>query len=147
MLKKSKSLLSALMALMLLLGSIPLSAAAEEAEEAAAQSSVSAAALQQADTAQVEQVFESLSEWKNYLTQKNETHQESDLSHQSIQQVLKERGLAGLSKFQYYKLLCEEGLGDFEPDKLLISFTGNHTQFWNPVLNNLFESFTDKDLF
>ena len=89
MLKKSKSLLSALMALMLLLGSIPLSAAAEEAEEAAAQSSVSAAALQQADTAQVEQVFESLSEWKNYLIQKNETHQESDLSHQSIQQVLK----------------------------------------------------------
>ena len=147
MLKKSKSLLSALMALMLLLGSMPLSAAAEEAEEAAAQSSVSAAALQQADPAQVEQVFESLSEWKNYLTQKNETHQESDLSHQSIQQVLKERGLAGLSKFQYYKLLCEEGLKDFEPDKLLISFTGNHTQFWNPVLNNLFESFTDKDLF
>ena len=147
MLKKCRPLLSALLALLLLIGSIPLSAAGENAESAVPAENLSAAALQQADAMQVEHVFTSLSQWRDYLTEKNQAHQESDLSHESIQQVLREWGLAGLSKFQYYKLLTEETLGEFLPDELLISFTEGHTQFWNPALNALFESFTDHELF
>ncbi|PWM41809.1 MAG: hypothetical protein DBX52_01265 [Clostridiales bacterium] len=147
MLKKCRPLLSVLLALLLLIGSIPLSAAGENAESAASAENLSAAALQQADAMQVEHVFTSLFQWRDYLAEKNQAHQESDLTHESIQQVLREWGLAGLSKFQYYKLLTEETLGEFEPDKLLISFEGDHTQFWNPAFNALFESFTDHELF
>ena len=89
MLKKCRPLLSALLALLLLIGSIPLSAAGENAESAVPAENLSAAALQQADAMQVEHVFTSLSQWRDYLTEKNQAHQESDLSHESIQQAFK----------------------------------------------------------
>ncbi len=62
----------------------------------------------QADKNEITNPFSSKEEQQHNLRTKNAKHSPEDLTHDTIQTVLKERGILGLSKYQYHQLLSGE---------------------------------------
>ncbi len=138
---KASIFLSTATALALLLGGIPFSAleSAPTSAKAGALQTVSATA---ADDYQVQRVFTSKEAWEDTLVQNNARHQAADLSEDRIQAVLQDTGTAGLNKYQYYKLLQKEAIGEIAQDQLLLTFLNDQPQFADPALADLFSSIT-----
>ena len=129
--KNNRRILSFIIAIILILSCCPAYA------EGVAIETEQEIVFQKADLDQISNPFETAAAWKAYLQKVNQAPQKEDLLHDNIQAVLKERGISGLSKYQYYVLLMEEGLGEFVGNHILVSFIDGASSFRTPALNDL----------
>ena len=99
--KRNNKIISLIIAIVLILSCCPAYA------EGVAIETEQEIVFQKADLDQISNPFETAAAWKAYLQKVNQAPQKEDLLHDTIQGVLKERGISGLSKYQYNMLLWQ----------------------------------------
>ncbi|MBQ7090518.1 MAG: hypothetical protein IJN82_05305, partial [Clostridia bacterium] len=136
--KKNKFIVSIVLIVSVLIGTVPFSIA--EAAEPTDDSVISHKETERADPYEIKKGFSNKTAWNEHVQSRNKSHKKDDLKRETIQAELEENGIAGLNKYQYYQLLVEEQPEDFSEDTLLISFSAGKTEFAEKTNSNLFDS-------